>query len=88
MKTCPTKQRFEDRIARLRKEGLNPEVAVKPASRFFGESITVSLSGRGAYVAWTLRKAGGLNQRTAAGSFGVVDGRRVPAWRALGHITA
>lgn len=45
--------------------------------------ITVSIHGNGAYVAWTLRKAGGIQKRTSQTSFWMVDGKRVSAGEAF-----
>lgn len=86
-KPCETETRFFTRIERLKAAGLNPRVETKPASRYFGEVIHVSIFGNMSTAAWMLRKAGELHPRTSQKTFGMINGERVPLAQAYRRIT-
>lgn len=87
-KMSDTERKFFERIERLKSfPNLKVSISTAPASRFFGEKITVSIFANLSTAAWTLRKPGKLHPRTSVRTFGMINGKRTTVQAAYRRIT-
>lgn len=64
--------------------GANFEVEERePRDRFDCRSVLSAAHGRGVYVSYRVKFAGGLYKRTAVKAFAMIDGKKAPADQAI-----
>jgi hypothetical protein len=84
-----TEQQFNRMVARLREEFPDEcEVTEQEANDCFGSKTTVAVARKGSYASWTIWRNEGryCDKRTSVRSFGMTDGKRVPAKDAMWSI--
>jgi hypothetical protein len=85
-RTTTAERRFNDSVDRLRNRGIDIQLKTTPADDLFGETVQAAAYRNGAFVSYTLRRAGGIKKRTSLTTFAGVNGERCCLSTALGRI--
>lgn len=85
--TCRTTTRFHERIERLRAQGLEVTIEIKPADACFGQRTSASIQLDGTFAGWTLSESGGYcKARTSVTTYAARNGERTDIATAMRYI--